>query len=301
MKVGIVGRIGGTVNASSQDISASIQNFIQCLINEGIEPIIESQTALNFLPNVDIQNYYILELSTKVDMIVVFGGDGTMLDVVRSVVYEGIPVIGVNHGRVGFITVLGHDECLSDIVQMLKNRHYTIQPRTLINHDVQTSSPRPALNEIVINRIDGRIIEFNVFLNNVFAFASRSDGVLISTPTGSTAYALSAGGAIIHPESKVLEIATMMPQSLSYRPLVVNDDVEIKIEMTRGEAMIFSDGEFTGKLVPGDALSIKKFALSAKFMIPNKCSELHCSGYDYYAGLREKLYWNNLPGVNHNN
>ena len=75
MKVGIVGRIGGTVNASSQDISASIQNFIQCLINEGIEPIIESQTALNFLPNVDIQNYYILELSTKVDMIVVFGGD----------------------------------------------------------------------------------------------------------------------------------------------------------------------------------------------------------------------------------
>ena len=229
---------------------------------------------------------------------IVFGGDGTMVSVCRDIAGQ-IPILGINLGNLGFITDIPASTATSDILEILEKSQYDTEHRTLLSCELHHKYPHTqelhnhigrAFNDVVISRNTGKSLEFSVEINGNFAYKCRGDGVITSTPTGSTAYAMSAGGSIIDPASEVFEIIPMFPQTLSCRPLIVSDEVTIKITLDHGSADIFYDGILLhGDMRPDDWVCIKKF--------PKKTKLIHPKNYDFFNTLREKLGWQQVLGT----
>jgi NAD+ kinase len=228
------------------------------------------------------------EVAETVDVAVVFGGDGTMLNTSKYLAASEVPLLGINLGRLGFITDVPSTFDPDLIIKMLDKKEYTIENRTMLN-TLETT----ALNEIVISRAAGKILEFRVYIDEEYAYQARGDGLMVSTPTGSTAYAMSAGGAIINPTSRVFEVVPMMPQSLSCRPLIINDTSGVTFELIHGEAEVYADGIKIRDLTPPDIVEITIAQDQARFIHPRIIDKLT---YSYYHTLREKLNWQHLPG-----
>jgi NAD+ kinase len=232
----------------------------------------------------------VLKNGVGADLAIVVGGDGTMLAAARELVPAGVPLVGINQGRVGFMTDIGYDDMRAGIGAILEGR-YVVEERSLIDAEIlrdgKSMLRTVALNEAVVGKgSQGRLIEFELSLDGEFVYALRADGIIVATPTGSTAYALSAQGPILHPAVPALALVPLNPHTLSARPVSVSDKCVIDIALARTpglDAQTYFDGFALAELAPGDRLVLKRSAHVARF--------IHPPGYQYFATLREKLGW----------
>ncbi|MGQ0545234.1 MAG: NAD(+)/NADH kinase [Betaproteobacteria bacterium] len=232
------------------------------------------------------------EGDTSADLAVVVGGDGSMLAAARELVRHRVPLVGVNLGRVGFMTDIGHDDMQAGIGAILDG-NYTVEERTLLDAEIRRGSETVlrtiALNEAVVGKgSQGRLIEFELWLDGEFVYTLRADGMIVCTPTGSTAYALSAQGPILHPAVPALALVPLNPHTLSARTVSVADRSLIEIRLVRAlDAQAYFDGVAHADLAGGDRLTLKRSADVLRFV--------HPPGYKYFATLREKLHWSEAP------
>jgi len=225
---------------------------------------------------------------TRADLAIVIGGDGTMLAAARNLVRHGVPLIGVNQGRVGFMTDIGYDDMQAGIGAVLDGK-FLIEERSLLDAEILREGKSVlrtlALNEAVVGKgAQGRLIEFELSIDGEFVYALRADGVIVATPTGSTAYAMSAQGPILHPAVPALALVPLNPHTLSARPVSVSDRSRIEISLVRAvDARAHFDGFALTDMQEGDRLTLKRSADTVRFV--------HPPGYRYFATLREKLGW----------
>lgn len=225
---------------------------------------------------------------TKADLAIVIGGDGTMLAAARDLVRSRVPLVGINQGRVGFMTDIGHDDMHAGVGAILDGS-YTIEERALLDAEItrenKTILRTIALNEAVIGKgSQGRLIEFDLSIDGEFIYTLRADGMIVATPTGSTAYALSAQGPILHPAVPALTLVPLNPHTLSARPVSVSDRSAIEIVLVHAlDARAHFDGLALADMAEGDRLLLKRSADVVRFV--------HPPGYRYFATLREKLRW----------
>ena len=230
------------------------------------------------------------EMASQIDLAIIMGGDGTLLHTGRFLAPFDIPILGINLGRVGFLVDVTPDDMTTIIDQVLAG-HYIEEKRTLLGAAVyrgdELLGKHDALNDVVFHvRNKVHMVEFTTHINNTFVNTQRADGVVIATPTGSTAYALSSGGPIIHPGLDALALVPICPNTLSHRPIVINASDTIEITLCEGrynEARISYDGQSQIDIISGDrtVISKKDYAMTL----------LHPKNHDYYHLLRAKLHW----------
>jgi NAD+ kinase len=261
------------------------------LAGRGHEVVLEADTArdtgLHDFASVEAE-----ALGARADLCVVLGGDGTMLSIARRLAPLDVPLIGINQGRLGFLTDIPVSRMEPALDAMLDGR-YTEERRTLLSAVVaRNGGPAEtalALNDVAINRGSlGTLIECAVDIDGRFAFAMRADGIIVATPTGSTAYALSAGGPILDPNVPAFALVPVAPHALTHRPIAVADTATIRIGVLRGrDTVAHCDGQSSFPLAEGESVSIRRAEHAARF--------LHPEGHDYFAMLREKLHWSETP------
>ena len=238
------------------------------------------------------RGFELAEIGAGADVAIVLGGDGTMLGIARELSRYRVPLIGINHGRLGFITDIALDQMPDVLGEMLAGKFETDR-RALLDAEVvragQTVYRARAVNDVVVSRgVSGGMVEFTVRVDGVTMYNQRADGVILATPTGSTAYALSASGPILHPSLAGLVLVPVAPQTLSNRPIALPDTVVVEIEVTdvRDAGAHFDMQTFTS-LAPGDIVRARRG--------DDVVTLLHPLGYNYYATLRQKLHWNYMP------
>lgn len=229
------------------------------------------------------------EIGKTADLGIVVGGDGSMLGACRTLAKHNIPVIGINRGHLGFLTDLKPTKIEEELYSVIIERKFSIEKRNLmdimVTEDGIVLEKHQALNEAVVHpKKVAHMFEFEVFIDNEFMNSSKADGIIISTPTGSTAYALSAGGPIITPDIKAFCLIPMFPHTLNQRPIVINDRHEIGIDFLGDEGCeIAIDGQIVVNVAPHQKVVIKKSQTAL--------SLIHPSNYSYYSILRDKLGW----------
>ena len=275
----------GKYNAS--EMRDSILAMSAFLASEQVAIFIEAATAEHCF----ISDYATLsmdEIGDKVDLAIVLGGDGTMLGVSRILANSHIPLIGVNQGRVGFLTDISSANMLDEMRKIFAG-DYTIEQRILLKatvfRDGEKISCGRAMNDVVINKSGmSRLIEIDVNIDTQFVHRQRSDGLILATPTGTTAYALSAGGPIIHPTLDAITLVPICPHTLSNRPIAIHSASKVEITLVHCEAAaIHLDGQLELALFAGDRLLVERDE--------NRVSLLHPLGHSHYDMLRQKLNW----------
>ena len=233
-----------------------------------------------------VESLALNEMTQHADLVIVIGGDGTMLGVARSVVDANIPLVGINQGRFGFLADLNIDSMLKNVELILKG-DFLEDKRILLQADIIRSKAKIydsfALNDVVV-KSSLRLIELEVYIDNKFVHRQRSDGIITSTPTGATAYALSAGGPILHPSLDAISIVPINPHTLSNRPIAVNGNSSIEIKIIHlDDAYVSIDGQIKFPLDLRDVIKIQKSKQTV--------SILHPKDYCYFEMLRNKLHW----------
>lgn len=234
------------------------------------------------------------EFCGAIDLAIVVGGDGTLLKAGRLLADKNIPVIGINLGRLGFLVDISPDEIPEQLSAMLAGK-YTLETRSLLHAEVyrgnETLGESVAFNDVVIHvRNDIRMIEFTTHIDDVFVNTQRADGIVVATPTGSTAYSLSSGGPILHPGLDAVVLVPICPHTLSNRPIVVSNQSCINITMGESrdvEARVSFDGQANIELKAGDRVLIRPES--------HKLQLMHPTNYDYFRILRNKLGWSVRP------
>jgi NAD+ kinase len=228
------------------------------------------------------------ERASAADLAIVIGGDGTMLAAARDLVRHHVPLVGINQGRVGFMTDIGQSDMLAGIGAILDGKG-SVEERSLLDAEIVRGGKSIlrtlALNEAVLGKgAQGRLIEFSLWLDGEFVYTLRADGVIVATPTGSTAYAMSAQGPILHPAVPALALVPLNPHTLSARPVSVSDRSRIEIVLVRAmDARAHFDGFALTDMAEGDRMILCRSADTVRFV--------HPPGYRYFATLREKLRW----------
>ncbi len=229
-------------------------------------------------------------LAKQSDLAIVVGGDGTFLSAVRSLADHNIPVLGINLGRLGFLVDISPDDMLQHLEQILQG-NYVDETRFLLQAQVERNGEiiacADAFNDVVIHIRDvARMIEFETYINGQFVNYQRADGLVISTPTGSTAYALSSGGPLLHATLQAMVVVPICPHTLTNRPLVINADSTVEIvigESKQSTSQVTFDGQTAFDVKPGDKIIIQKKTSNIVL--------IHPASYDYYEILRAKLHW----------
>jgi NAD+ kinase len=229
------------------------------------------------------------ELAPAADLVVAIGGDGTMLRAARHAAHVGKPLLGVNRGRLGFLADLNPERMLDGVDDALAGR-CLVEQRLMLHSRLQSADTiieGLSLNDVVVSKLDtGRMLELRSWIDGVFVNTHGGDGFIVATSTGSTAYALSCGGPIIHPALAAIVLAPICPHTLSDRPIVVGADASVDIELVeRSEtrAQVVCDGRPLAELAPGARLTVRRAAAAVAL--------LHPPGHDYYRTLRSKLHW----------
>lgn len=237
------------------------------------------------------QGKTLAEIGMFADLVIVIGGDGNMLGMARQLAKYQVPLIGINRGNLGFLTDIVPQTAFEQLYNCLEKGEYIIEERFLLEAHIErngkTILSNNALNEVVIHPSQiARIIEFEVYIDGKFAFSQRSDGLIIATPTGSTAYSLSAGGPILTPNMNAIALVPMHPHTLSSRPLVVDGDSHISLrfaQYNQTNLEVSCDGQFDLHFTPEDRVIVRKS--------PDKLRLLHLKDYNYFTVLGSKLGW----------
>ena len=272
-------------------LEGPLRSLAQMLREAGRSVLIEAETARNTGVS-ELPSATYADIGERAQLAVVMGGDGTMLGAARQLAPLGVPVIGINHGRLGFVTDIPVQAAHDALADLLEGR-YEADDRMMLTGSVwrgdQIMYSASALNDVVLNRAGrGGMIEVRVQVNGAYMYTVRADGLIIATPTGSTAYALSANGPILHPQVSGIVLVPVAPQSLSNRPITLPDDVTITIRVVEGrEPRVAGDMQVFSDLQTGDDIVIQRAPFTARF--------LHPEGYSYFATLRTKLNWHELP------
>ena len=278
----------------SREITESLCLLGRQLQERGISVLVEELTAgISEAPDLRCwESCSFSVIGERADIAIVIGGDGTMLNAARQLARHRVPLVGVNQGHLGFMTDIARNDMLTCVDDLLAGR-FTPENRMLLAGEIrragQTVASNLALNEVVVDKgAIGRLIEFELFIDGEFLFSLRSDGLIVSTPTGSTAYSLSANGPILHPRVRGIALIPLCPHSLTNRPLLVGDESEMEVRIVRAsDSRVHFDGQVTLNLLPEDSIRIRRSESSICF--------LHPPGYSYFAMLREKLHWNRQP------
>jgi NAD+ kinase len=284
-RVALVGR------PLSPGIAEPLVRLAAFLTSRGHEVVIESETARS-TQLADCPTAPPEALGERADVVVVIGGDGTMLSIARRLAPLDVPLIGVNQGRLGFLTDIPIARMEATLAAMLGGR-YVEERRTLLAAEVVradgTADAAYALNDVVLNRGGGgTMIDCAVEIDGRFVYTMRADGIIVTTPTGSTAYALSAGGPILDPQVAAFALVPVAPHALTHRPIAVADTATIALTLERGrDAALHCDGQAHFALAEGERVTVRRAPHTARF--------LHPEGHDYFAMLREKLHWSETP------
>ncbi|MEW6314714.1 MAG: NAD kinase [Pseudomonadota bacterium] len=273
----------------SPEIARPLLELAQFLEGRGVTVLLDELTA----GHVGASRYPsmpLAQLGGEVELVIVLGGDGTMLNIARILAPHKVAVVGVNQGRLGFLTDVSQEAMLETLGAML-NGDYVAEERMLIEGEVRDGAGNClfqalAFNDIAVNKgVGGSMVEFEVRIDGQFVYVQRSDGLVIATPTGSTAYALSAGGPILHPSLDAIALVPVCPHTLSARPIIVSNraTVELIMHRSQGEARAHFDGHFHWDLREGDRLVIRRAEATVRL--------LHPASHSYYHMLREKLHW----------
>jgi NAD+ kinase len=232
------------------------------------------------------------QISDRADLAIVLGGDGTLLAAARRLAAHTLPLLGINQGRLGFLTDIGRDEMLERVTEVLDGK-YLRERRVLLEAEVLRDGVpvfnSVALNDVVVSRGEiGRLIEFELVVDGEYIYSQRSDGIIVATPTGSTAYALSANGPILHPRLAGIVLVPLSPHGLTYRPIALSHDSTVDIMIVAPhDARIHYDGQTLFDAHGGDCVRVRRSDQSVTL--------LHPPGYSYFAVLREKLHWSSTP------
>src|SRR5688572_6652634 len=282
------------IGKPTAEIGKSLRVLRDLLRKRGCEVLIETQTAASVGKNGSagskIAGYE--QIGRSADLAIVLGGDGTMLAAARNLARHKVPLAGINQGRVGFMTDIALSDLRSSVGAILDGRH-SIEERALLEAEVQrggkTLLRTLALNEAVVGKgSQGRLIEVEVHIDGEYVYALRADGLIVATPTGSTAYALSAQGPILQPGVAAFALVPLNPHVLSARPVSVSEKSVIEIVMLHAaDARAHFDGFALTDLQEGDRLVLRRSADAIRFV--------HPPGYSYFDMLREKLRWSETP------
>ena len=272
----------------SLEVTAPLLQLADFLSARGLHVVVDSLSA----EHIGVCSYGVMtlaEMAGIADLAIVIGGDGTMLNIARTFSPHQVPLIGVNQGRLGFLTDLTLDNMLEGIAAMLGGKYVTERRLLLSAHvlrdEVEVFSGL-AFNEVVVHRSQiSSMVEFEVRIDGEYLYNQRADGLIVSTPTGSTAYAMSAGGSILHPGLDVMELVPICPHTLSNRPIVVHGSSVLEILMHHtSDIRVRLDSHTSFDIQSHDKIIVNRHAGHACL--------LHPVGHSYYHTLREKLMWN---------
>ncbi len=285
--IGIIGRYGDPgISPTIIEVSEYVQKLgLQVLLDEGTAELIRGHK----LEVASRQN-----IGRRCDLVIVVGGDGTLLNAARSLAEYGVSMLGVNRGRLGFLTDISPAQIGERLDEILHGKYAPEERlllRTYIEREGQNISESCAFNDVVVHKWDvARMIEFRTYINDQYVNTMRSDGLIVATPTGSTAYSLSGGGPILHPALQAMVLVPICPHTMSNRPIVVDAASVIRIEVsdrTRSPAQITCDGQINLGLVSGDHIIIRREEKPVRL--------IHPLDHNYFDVLRAKLRWSEHP------
>lgn len=283
--IGIVARRGDT------RLAAPILQLLKHLRRHRYEVLLD-ESAEGLLPAEPL--YTTAQFRERCDLAIVVGGDGTLLHASRALADADVPLVGVNLGRLGFLVDVTPERMLP-VIDTILGGQFVEESRAMLQtkiwRDTKVLTQQDALNDVVVHSHDVvRMIEFDTFVDERFVNSQRADGLVISTPTGSTAYALSAGGPVVSPALAAILLVPICPHTLSNRPIVIGADSKIEIvlcEQNITAAQVAFDGQATTGLQPGDRIQIRQKAGAMRL--------LHPPDYDHFHILRAKLRWGEAP------
>ena len=284
-KIGLIGR--GRHEGSVE----TLRSLLDLLHRRGLEALIEPRLA-KLCADCNAREAGRDEIGATCDLVIVVGGDGSMLSAARTMAKHSTPLLGVNRGRLGFLTDISPDDIDIKVSEVLDGQYESEQRFLLdvaVERDGEVIGRADALNDVVVNSgTSAQMIEFDLHINDVFVYRQRADGLIISTPTGSTAYSLSGGGPIMHPALDALVLVPMFPHTLSSRPIVVDGSSRIRIAIAESNSIhppVTCDGQVNMTARPGDFVEIYKK--------PHQMTLIHPMGHSFYASCRDKLRWGN--------
>ena len=284
-------RIGFVMRPATPHIHTMAVTLMRLLLDWGCKVFVEGSFSIELMNDPIFSSCQVIdkeEMGKSCDLVISMGGDGTLLSIARKIAPYRVPLIGINRGRLGFLTQVPWDEALKRIPQMLQGR-YIAEERSMLECKIvrsgKTLKQSLALNDAVFSRGGtGQMIQFEVFIDSQFVYTQHSDGLIVSTPTGPTAYALAAGGPILQPSVRAFVLVPICPQSMSNRPIAVSDRGEIEVLITKSlDARVHFDGQSYFDLEPMDRVTIRRYHNSLRMLMP--------SDHNYFKTLREKLNW----------
>jgi NAD+ kinase len=280
-------RVGIIANPEKQRCRSLVKRVAQVL--RSAKRVVECDPdTLTISPVLCPRAHNVVDLARLCDLLLVVGGDGTMLRVAREIAGSPTPILGVNAGNLGFLTSIRPDRLSESLNQVIRGQ-FILEERALLEATVEqesNSSVQIALNDFVLSRgITSRLIELEVSVNGELLTRYRCDGFIASSPTGSTAYSLAAGGAIVSPDTEALTLTPICPHTLSIRPVVVSlqSTVCVRLVSTRLNAILAADGQLQTELSPGNTVTIRRSARSVKL--------LRLKGGTFFSTLRQKFGW----------
>lgn len=284
----------GVIGREDSGVAETLHRLLDFLAGRTVNVVLDEQVA----PLIPGDGYRVSSrkmIGEVCDLIIVVGGDGSLLGAARTLARYNAPVLGINRGRLGFLTDVLPDDIEAQVGAVL-NGEYRLEKRFLLDVEVLRNGDPvgrgDALNDVVLNSgTSGHMMEFELFVDGEFVYRQRSDGLIISTPTGSTAYSLSAGGPIMHPKLDAILLMPMFPHGLSSRPIVIDGDSEIKMVVSADVARkppVTCDGQVKITTEPGDTIYVRKK--------PHKLKLVHPLEHSFYASCRDKLRWGSQIG-----
>lgn len=250
-----------------------------------------NESAALALKDPDVPVTDIQAIGEQCDLAIVIGGDGTILNAARSLCDYGLPLVGVNQGRIGFLADISPDQLPTRLAEILVQGHYLMEERFLLHasvvRDGESIAESHALNDVILQKWNtARMIELDVYINNQFVSSQRADGLIVATPTGSTAYALSGGGPVMHPTLDAMVLVPICPHTLSNRPIVVNGESRVTLVLNDcyyDHAQLSCDGQVNISLQEHDHIQLRKKEKLLRL--------IHPANHDHFQLLRNKLRW----------
>lgn len=273
----------------NESVGGQVVALAQFLRARGLDVLLEEDTA-RLIPQPPAPSRALDRIGAEIDLAIVIGGDGTMLNVARNLAPHRVPIVGVNQGRLGFLTDIQVERMTEEIGRILDG-DYRTEERLLLAAEIMRKGKivhaARAFNDVIINKGElARLIEFETYLGGEFVNSIRGDGIIVASPTGSTAYALSAGGPILHPTLPALVLVPICPHTFSNRPIVVPSDSIVEIVMTdlaNQRAHATFDGQTTFSLEAGDRVYVRRAQTPVEL--------IHPTGRSHFEVMRIKLHW----------